>query len=284
MVTKRKNSLPIRKALTIFAYTKGTGSGHLTRINAVYKGFIRAKIPCVFYLYAPRSKYLDYLEPGIRVCPRGIFPKNKVDIFICDWRSDLFTESLRRSFAKTWIGLRRLGKMKASFPAHYYIVVVEPGVRGDICIWPIINTWPDELVSRSRLCRILKYKGSKKIGLLCENGAYPKHLDRVFGKSLPRNVMTFKISNSPFSDGKRDLSYYPVAKLFSATDYLVIGGGYNSVHEALSYANLRKTSIINVGGDDQAIRMQKLGEWEQGRGSQAHVLARHIVDYHFRHK
>lgn len=71
-----------------------------------------------------------------------------------------------------------------------------------------------------------------------------------------------------------------LAKLFKAADYLVIGGGYNSFHEALSYADMTKTVIINVGGDDQAIRMQKAKDWDRGVGSQAHILARYIINYH----
>ena len=265
--------------LVVYAYTKGTGSGHLTRINAVYKGFVRAGIECRFYAYAPRSKYLNFLEPGIILCNKGEFP-GETDIFICDWRADHFTDSLPKKLVKTWIGLRRLGKIKSYFPKHYHVVAIEPDVKGDVCIWPLINTWRDELVTKKKLRNILKYPGIKKIGLLCENGAYPKHIDKVFKQKVPRGVEAFRISNSLFAENKKDLSYYPVAKLFKAADYLVIGGGYNSLHEALSYADMTKTIIINVGGDDQAIRIKKAENWSQGMGSQAHVLASHIVNYH----
>lgn len=268
--------------LTVYVYTKGTGSGHLTRINAVYKGFMRAGIKCKFYTSAHRSKYLNFLEPGIILCNKGEFPK-RIDIFICDWRADSFVDSLSRNLATTWIGLRRLGKMKVTFPKHYHVIAIEPGVKGDICIWPIISTWPDELVTKRKLKSILRIKESKKIGLLCENGAYPKHVDRVFREKLPKNVRAFRISNSPFAKEKKDMSYYPVAGLFKAVDYLVIGGGYNSFHEALSYANMKKTVIINVGGDDQALRIKNMKDWETGRGSQAHSLANYIVEYYKRH-
>lgn len=261
-------------------YTKGTGSGHLTRINAVYKGFVRAGIKCKFYAYAPRSKYLDFLESGIILCDKKEKLPERVDIFICDWRADAFVESLPKRFAKTSIGLRRLGKIKSHFPKHYHIIAIEPGVRGDVCIWPIISTWPDELMTKKELRTILKYPVNKRIGLLCENGAYPKHVDKVFKHKPPRGVQVFRISNSPFAEQKKDLSYYPVAKLFKAVDYLVIGGGYNSLHEALSYTDMAKTIIINVGGDDQATRIQKAKDWKRGVGSQAHVLARYIVNYH----
>ena len=265
--------------LNIYAYTKGTGSGHLTRINAVYKGFTRAGTKCKFYASAHRSKYLNFLESGIILCNKGEFPK-KIDIFICDWRADVFIDGLPKKLAKTWIGLRRLGKIKATFPKYYHIIAIEPDVKGDICIWPIISTWPDELVTKRKLKNILKFEGDKKIGLLCENGAYPKHVDKVFKKKLPQNVCAFRISNSPFVQKKKDLSYYPVAKLFKAADYIVIGAGYNSFHEALSYANMDKTTIINVGGDDQVIRIKKAKKWITGKSSQAHVLAEHIIDYH----
>jgi len=265
--------------LNIYVYTKGTGSGHLTRVNAIYKGFLRSGAEFKFYVSAHRSKYLNFLESGIILCKKGEFPK-KVDIFICDWRSDSFTDSLPKSLAKTWIGIRRLGKIKSTFPKQYHVVAIEPDVKGDVCIWPIINTWPDELVTKKELKSILKVKGDKKIGLLCENGAYPKHLDKVFNKKLPKNILKFKISNSPFSENSRDLSYYPVSRLFKAADYIVIGGGYNSFHEALSYANMNNVTVVNVGGDDQAIRIKKTTEWPKGRGSQAHALAKYIINYH----
>lgn len=260
-------------------YTKGTGSGHLARINAVYKGFDRIKANFKFYAYAPRSKYLRFLDVGIILCDKDETPSN-VDIFICDWRADSFTAELPNHYAKTWIGLKRLGKMKASFPGHYHVISIEPDVKGDYCIWPIISTWPDELVSKRELKNILGFKENKKVGLLCENGAYPKHVDTVFKTRLPKDVKIFKISNSPFSDQSRNLSYHPVARLFKATDYLVIGGGYNSFHEALSYANMDNTVVINVGGDDQAIRIKKAYNWPQGKGSQAHTLATYIINYH----
>lgn len=268
--------------LNIYVYTKGTGSGHLTRVNAIYKGFVRSGVKFKFYVSAHRSKYLDFLESGIILCKKGEFPK-KIDIFICDWKSDDFTDSLPKNLAKTWIGIRRLGKIKSTFPKKYHVIAIEPDVKGDVCIWPIINTWPNELVTRNELKSILKIKGNNKIGLLCENGAYQKHLDKVFNKKLPKDVLSFKISNSPFSKKRRDLSFYPVARLFKATDYLVIGGGYNSLHEALSYANMNKTQVINVGGDDQSIRIKKSTQWPKSRGSQAHVLAEYIIDYHNKH-
>lgn len=236
---------------------------------------------CNFYTSAHRSKYLDFLDPGIVRCQRGEFPKN-IDIFICDWRADNFTDSLPKKLAKTWVGIRRLGKMKAAFPDYYHVIAIEPGVEGDICIWPIISTWPDELTSKRKLKSVLGIKEDKGIGLLCENGAYAKHILRVFRHRLPKDVLKFRLSNSPFSEKDRDISYYPAARLFRAADYLVIGGGYNSFHEALSYANMSKTTIINVGGDDQALRIKNSEKWERRKGSQAHVLAKHIVDYHLK--
>ena len=262
-------------------YTKGTGSGHLTRINAVYKGFVRAGIKCNFYASAHRSKYLNFIEPGIIITKNDYLPKN-IDIFICDWRSDNFIDGLPKTIAKTWIGLRRLGKMKSIFPDYFHVIAIEPGVRGDICIWPIIYVWPDELLSRSQFNKILKIKPTTKVALLCENGAYPKHLNKVFSLKLPKKVKLFKCSNSRYSETVRNLSYYPICKLFKATDYLVIGGGYNSVHEALSYANFKNTTIIMVGGDDQGLRIEKLKKWEKYRGSRAHILAQYILNYHRR--
>ena len=263
--------------LIVYMYTKGMGSGHLTRINAVYKGFVRAKISCDFYASASRSKYKDFLESGIKLCKKKEFPKN-IDIFICDWRSDEFTDALPKSMAKLWIGLRRLGTIKSDFPRHYHIIALEPEVKGSVCIWPVISVWRDELLTRKQLNKLLKMKSGRKVGLLCENGAYPKHLDRVFNQKLPKDTKLFKCSNSPYSEGRRNFSYYPVAKLFKAVDYLVIGGGYNSLHEARCYADLGKTTVINVGGDDQALRIKKIAKWEKKNNSSADELARYIFN------
>lgn len=265
--------------MKVYMYTKGSGSGHLTRINAAYKGFIKAGIPCNFYASAYRSKYKNFIEQGIILCEKREFP-NDIDIFICDWHSDDFIDKLPRSMANAWIGLRRLGKIKSDFPDYFHVVAIEPDVKGNICIWPIINVWPDELVKRPQLNKILKVTSDVKIGLLCENGAYPKHVNQVFNQRLPKDVKPFRCSNSEYSEGVRDLCYYPIAKLFKSVDYLVVGGGYNSVHEVLSYANLDKTTIINVGGDDQALRIKKSKKWTKGKGSQSHLLAKYIVSYY----
>jgi hypothetical protein len=262
--------------IRIMMYTKGTGSGHLTRINAVYRGFIRAQIPCEFIASARRSKYKHLLEPGIALCDTMTLPCD-IDIFICDWRSDDFTDSLPPNIARLWIGLRRLGTMRSRFPEHYHVVAIEPGVKGDACIWPIISVWEDELLSRDDLVTLLGVSPGASIGLLCENGAYPKHVQAVFTQHLPSGTHLVKCSNSPYSEDTRTLSFYPVARLFKAVDYLVIGGGYNSIHEARCYADLGATTVINVGGDDQALRMSKMSRWEKRTGSQADVLARHIA-------
>ena len=60
----------------------------------------------------------------------------------------------------------------------------------------------------------------------------------------------------------------------------IISSTYNSFHEALSYANMDNTKIVDVGGDDQAIRIKKHTGWPKGRDSQAHILAKYIIDYH----
>lgn len=265
----------------VLMYTKGTGSGHLTRINAVYKGFVRAGIACEFFASADRSKYRDFLAPAIQLCEKANLPTD-LDIFICDWRSDEFTNGLPRELAKTWIGLRRLGTMKVTFPSYYHVIAIEPGVKADACIWPVIATWPDELLTRAQLHELLGLDSCVKISLMCENGAYPKHVAAIFGQQVPDGIHAVRSSNSPYADGLRTINYYPVAETFAAADYLVIGAGYNSVHEALSYANLDTTSIIRVGGDDQALRLVKMPRWERGRGSRADELAAHIMDLHSR--
>jgi len=264
--------------LTIYMYTKGTGSGHLTRINAVYKGFIRAGYKVHFYASAHRSKFKKYLNSAIKLCEKHEFPKT-IDIFICDWRTDDYIDSLSKKLAKLWVGLRRLGKMPSHFPSHFYVVAIEPNVKGDTCIWPIIYTYPDELKTKQDLNGMINLNtNNTPVALLCENGAYKKHIDIIFDQELENKFKIIKCSNSPFSENKRDKSYYPIAEFFRATDFLVIGGGYNSVHEALCYANLNNTRIIKVGGDDQLLRIKKLKDWSRKNSSQSHILAKHLIE------
>src|SRR6266404_627286 len=165
--------------LRVLMYTMGMGSGHLTRINAMYKGFARAGIECDFFSSAHRSKYRNYLESGIILSDRENLPE-ELDLFICDWRSDMFTDKLPRQMAKSWVGLRRLGKIPSTFPDYYHVVAIEPSVKGHTCIWPVISTWPDELLTREELTDLLKVEPGARIGVLCENGAYPKHIAKVF--------------------------------------------------------------------------------------------------------
>lgn len=261
------------KKIVVFAYTKGMGSGHLTRINAMYKGFLRANIKCDFYACVYRSKYKDLLLSDIKMINKNDFPP-EIDIFICDWRADDYIKKLSKSLSKIWIGIRRLGTIKSTFPKHFFVVSIEPGVKGDVCIWPIISTWEDELVNRNKLNKILKISSKTKVVLLCENGAYEKHVDQVFNQKVHKGFKVFKCSNSEYSVKKRHISYYPVAQLFKAADCLILGAGYNSFHEALSYTDLKNVKFVNVGGDDQKIRINKINAWEKGRESQAHLLAK----------
>lgn len=264
-------------AYRIYMYTKGTGSGHLAQINAVFKGFKKANINCEFYASAYRSKFKNFLHPEIKLCDKTEFPPD-IDIFICDWRADEFVEALPKSLAQFWVGLRRLGTMKSTFPEYYHVIAIEPNVKGDICIYPIINTFSDELKTREELNKIVSNNENSQIALLVENGGYPKHFQKIFNEQIEGNYKIVKCSNTTFSETVRDLSYYPIAELFRATDFLVIGGGYNSVHEAMCYANLDKTKIINVGGDDQALRIKKFKKWERKTSSESHTLALHIIE------
>ena len=258
-------------------YTKGAGSGHLTRVNAVFKGFKRANINCEFYASVYRSKFKKYLNPEIKLCKKIEFPSN-IDIFICDWRSDDFIDSLPRNLAKFWVGLRRLGKMEVTFPEYFYIVAIEPDVKGNVCIYPIINTYSDELKTRTEFNVIVGANDNESVALLSENGAYPKHVQEIFNEQIEEKHKVIKGSNASFSKTDRDISYYPIAELFQVADYLVIGGGYNSVHEAMCYADLSKTKIINVGGDDQQLRIKKFMQWNRKTSSETHILAKHLVE------
>jgi hypothetical protein len=168
--------------------------------------------------------------------------------------------------------------MKVTFPEFFYVVAIEPDVIGDVCIYPIISTYPDDLKNRQEFNAILGTNDEKPIALLCENGAYPKHVQKIFNEQVEGKYKVLKSSNTSFSETDRNISYYPIAELFQATDYLVIGGGYNSVHEAMCYADLSNTKVINVGGDDQQLRIKKFVKWERKPSSEAHTLAKHLIE------
>ena len=154
---------------------------------------------------------------------------------------------------------------------------MEPDVNADATIWPVISTWPDEVLTRPAVRTLLNINDDGPVTLLVENGAYAKHLEPVFGYSASLKGHVFRCSNSPFADALADLTYYPVARLFSGIERLVLGGGYNSVHEAMSYADLSTTTFIKVGGDDQEQRLRLSENWEKGRGSRAHELALYVA-------
>ncbi len=264
----------------VLMYTKGIASGHLTRVNAVHKGFIRAGFDVDFFVVAPRSKYLGYLSPGIRVLMPDTLP-SRVDIFICDWKADEFVESLQSSYSTIWIGLRRLGTIKSMFPEHFFVIAIEPTVPGDVTIWPILLTWRNELRPREELLRLVGVGKKQKIALLCENGAYAKHPPVVLDHRVEAEDYKYvRCSNSSYSTRNRDLDYYPIAQFFGAADHIVIGAGYNSVHEALCYVMQSNLTVLYVGGDDQVRRMQLLDKWrEESPGdSQAGTLARYIME------
>jgi hypothetical protein len=265
----------------VLMYTKGIASGHLTRVNAVHKGFVRAGYDVEFFVVAPRSKYLDHLNSGIRVMSLDALPP-PVDILICDWKADDFVESLPASYSTAWIGLRRLGKIKSTFHKRFHIVAVEPTVSGDACIWPILLTWQDELRPRDELLRLVGAAEGDRVALLCENGAYAKHPPIVLDHRIDTGGFKHvRCSNSPHVAGNRDLDYYPIAQFFAAADHVVVGAGYNSVHEALCYVPPSKLTVLLVGGDDQERRMCRLEEWRQEcpGDSQAGTLARYIIEH-----
>jgi hypothetical protein len=257
-------------------YTHGTGSGHLSRINAVYSGFRRANIPVKFSMFAPRSKYRHLLFPGIRHV-NTVSSLIDCDAFICDWGPDSFVDSLSHKAATKKFGLRRLGAIKRRFDASYKVFGIEPGVSCDQMIWPILSTYPDEVLSREQARALLNIIDDRPVVLLCENGSYAKHLRPVFEAPTLPNANVLRCSNAPYAMGQIDVSFNPIARLFKAADQLILGAGYNSVHEALSYADLSQVHFIDVGGDDQNKRLGSLSRWESGRHSRSGELAMAIA-------
>jgi hypothetical protein len=265
------------KIYRVCMYTYGSGSGHLSRVNAVYKGFKRAGFRVKFSLIAPRTKYAHLLADGIQKIKPNSMP-SRMEIFICDWRADEFVYSLLQKQAKLWVGLVRIGRIPRRFPRYFHLVGLEPGVSAHEFIWPIITTWQDEILNRHEVEKILKVDPGKTIALLCENGCFRKHLPPVLDADLPLGVCRIECSNSPHAVGRSECrDIYPVAPLFGAIDYLVIGGGYNALHEARCYARNTNVKIVHVGGDDQAIRIARHREWPDRQTSQADNLARHLV-------
>lgn len=266
------------KKYTVFIYTNGMGGGHLARVNAIYKGFIRANINVRFCACVYKSRFKHILHPDIEIFEKNELPEN-IDIFISDWRTDEFINSLPQSIAKVWIALNRLTTDHFTFPAYYKKIAIEPGVEGDRLFYPIINTYPDELKTRNFLFNLIGEKeGGREIAIYGENGVTEHHVDTVFQYNLEvGNVIIIKSTNNPYSKRKHDINYYPLAELFSATDYLVIGAGYNSVHEALCYADLEKTKMLQVNEKDQPLRINQMNTWERKREPENHLFAQYMV-------
>lgn len=267
------------RSITILMYTFGTGSGHLSRVNAILKGFLRNNLEVHFYVFAPRSKYLRYLHPQSEVVTIDNLPQH-VDIFICDWKSDDFVDSLPTNFATIWVGLRRLGEIRSTFPSRFFVVAIEPEVEGDVLIWPIISTWRDELVTEIEFREITNTTTEQNVALLCENGSYASHPKMILQKHFLMNGMVMiKCSNSQFASAYRDLDYSPIARLFSRAKHIVVGAGYNSIHECLCFSEPSRFTAIRVGGDDQEKRLRFYLDWvEQCPGdSQSHTLASKLI-------
>lgn len=247
--------------MRVVIYTYGVGAGHLARVNAVVKGFSRTNLSQDISVHAPRTKYRGLLDPQARLVSLDELPK-ETDIFICDWKVDGFVESLPHNYARLWVGLRRLGRIPSAFPRRFFVVAVEPSVRGDLCIWPVISTWKDELVSEAEFRAITRTESGAKVALLCENGCYEKHPTMVLREDLIGDGhIGVRCSNSPYARRLRDLDYWPIARLFPHAARLVIGGGYNSIHEAICFSSPERLVTIHVGGDDQALRLKKYTDW-----------------------
>lgn len=268
-----------QRPVTVLMYTFGAGSGHLARVNAILKGFVRVGVDVQFLVVAPRSKYLAYLHPSAKLVTAESLPVH-VDIFVCDWKADAFVKSLAGEFASLWVGLRRMGRIPSTFPRRFLVVAMEPLVEGDVTIWPIISTWRDELVSEAEYRAITGTRPDQRVALLCENGSYASHPKKILQDHLPiEGIIKLKCSNSPVSRGYRDIDYAPIARLFSRADHIVIGAGYNSIHECLCFAEPSRFTAIRVGGDDQERRLRHYLDWADTcpGDSQAHVLANYLI-------
>jgi hypothetical protein len=195
------------------------------------------------------------------------------DIFICDQAADKAVLSLPADLAKVWIGLRRLGNKPTRFPAYFTKIGIEPMVKASTRVWPILSIWPDELFTPAEVRSLLNVHDDRPIRLVCENGITRKNVDRVFKRSGPFDGHIFYCSSNPASTRNSGFSYYPVAKFFKGVDSLVLGGGYNSVHEAICYADLKTTAFAVAGGDDQRLRLRKFRAWKRKPGSCADELA-----------
>ena len=137
-----------------------------------------------------------------------------------------------------------MGTIAGGYPHYFVTIGIEPGVDSDLEIWPVISTFPDEVMSRNEVRSLLNVPAGTRLELRCENGAYQRHLAPVFdGASNSPDVLSLRCSTSPHAVGHADVSYFPVARLFAGVDRLVIGVGYNSVHEALSYATMEQVAI-----------------------------------------
>lgn len=265
--------------LKITMYTFGMGSGHLARVNAVAKGFFRTSRNIEFSVIAPRTKYKHLLDRRIQVLD-SVEQQAYSDIFICDWKADDRVRALNKSRASLWVGLKRMGRIPSNFPSHYLVVGIEPLVTADIRVWPIISTFRDELLTRLEFEEIVQT--TERVTLVCENGAFASHPTKLFSKvaqnSSPNRVLT--CSNSPYVSDSVGLNYWPIARIFPHAEKIVVGGGYNSIHECLSFCrNLEHFDAFFVGGDDQKRRLKHYRGWYEGhpKDSQARELALRLL-------
>ena len=258
-------------------YTHGSGSGHLTRVNAVYRGFLELGLPLLFYLIAPRSKYLAYRSTGIQFVDLQELPE-KLDIFICDWRYQEELANLAQERARRWFGLCRLGKIPRRFPTWFSTIAIEPGVRAQHTVWPIISTFRRDLLSREDSRAQLALPQDRQVVFLFENGCYAKHVERVLRTEVPDDVCVYRSTCNPSADsGTNFQQCYPIARYLNAADLIVSGAGYNVVHEVRTLVPHIARQLLVVGGDDQCRRLKLEPTWPERVDSAAPELARFMV-------
>jgi len=261
------------EALIIVMYTHGSGSGHLTRINAVYRGLERLGRAFSFHLVAPRSNYLNLRLPGITLVDLSLIPE-RIDLFICDWRYTEELGALSRDRATRWFALCRLGTIPRRFPDWFDTVAIEPNVRANHLVWPIISTFSDEMLCRSDARKKLGLPDEGQCVFVFENGSYAKHVETVFTEPLPSDAMVVRSSLSRHASGlESNLQCYPIAPYLRAADLIITGAGYNATHELRALAPTVDRRLLAVGGDDQKRRIELEASWPSAQDSAAISLA-----------
>ncbi len=278
----------VNDPIRILHWTVGKGTGHIKRVNALWRGFALAGCRVDYYLFAPQSMFLEVLNPHVRVWQEG-FP-DTFDLLIIDQRLDRFP----LEFAGLASTLVQLCKLSTRLDGHPDVLATLKRVSFENCAVTrdmdlpydgcLIDADPEEVLSESEardaLSELTGLPMSGRLALTqantCEAEAACKFLLRGMGKLL--NSYPTVVVNTGHLASLHDrlldealkhpgrkvvlLDINPMLPYIRAFDHLHIPIGYNTYCESQLFVRA-SCSYEAMHPRDQHLRLEELPEVER---------------------